>query len=81
MEEILVDVGEHSGACPEVVVSSFEALRVGSILAGGDGGVGSYDEEDDRSLFVSDGGLSDLFVRESVPPREVDPDLWESEFH
>ena len=47
VKEVLVDVGEHSGACPEVVIGPFEAFRVGSILARGDGGVGGCDEEDD----------------------------------
>jgi len=81
VKEVLVDVGEHSGTCPEVVIGPLEAFGVGSILAGSDGGVGSCDEEDDGSLFVSDGGLGDLFARESVSPREIDPDLWESKFH
>ena len=43
--------------------------------------MGSRDEEDDGSLFVSDGGLGDLFVRESVSPGEIDSDLWEPKFH
>jgi hypothetical protein len=81
VEEVLVDVGEHSGTRPEVVVGPFEAFGVGSILATSDGGMGSCDEEDDGSLFVSDGGLGDLFVRESVSPGEIDPNLWESKFH
>jgi len=63
------------------VVGPFEAFGVGSVLTGSDGGMGSSNEEDDRGLFVSDGGLGDLLVRESVSPREIDPDLWESKFY
>ena len=54
VKEVLVDVGEHSGTRAEVVVGSFEAFGVGSILTSGDGGMGCGDEEDDGSLFVSD---------------------------
>jgi len=43
--------------------------------------MGGSNEEDNRGLFVSDGGLGDLLVRESVSPREINPDLWESKFH
>ena len=81
VKEILVDVGEHSGTGSEVVVGPFEAFGVGSVLTGSDGGMGGCDEEDDGSLFVSDGGLSDLFVRKSVSPREIDPDFGESKFY
>ena len=81
VEEVLVDVGEHSATCPEVVVGPFETFRIGPVLAGSDGGVGSCDEEDDRSLFISDGGLGDLLVRERVSPGEIDPDLGEAKFH
>ena len=81
VKEVLVDVGEHSRTCSEIVVGTFEAFRVGSILTGCDGGMGSGDEEDDGSLFVSDGGLSDLLVREGVPPREIDPNFWKSKFY
>ena len=81
VEEVLVDVGEHSRTCPEVVVCPFEAFGVGSVLTGSDGGMGSCNEEDDGGLFVGDRGLGDLLVRKSVSPREIDPDLWESKFH
>ena len=57
------------------MVGPFEAFGVGPILTGGDGGMGGCDEEDDGGLFVSDGGLSDLLVRKSVSPGEIDPDL------
>jgi hypothetical protein len=43
--------------------------------------MGGCDEEDDGSLFVSDRGLGDLFVRECVSPREIDLDFRESEFY
>lgn len=81
VKEVLVDVGEHPGTCSEVVVGSFEAFGVGSILTGGDGGMGGCDEEDDGSLFVSDRSLGDLFVRKSVSPREIDLDFRESKFY
>ena len=81
VEEVLINVGEHSCTCPEVVVGPFEAFGVGSVLTGSDGGMGSGNKEDDGGLFVSDGGLGDLLVRESVSPGEVDPDLWKSKFH
>lgn len=81
VKEVLVDVGEHSCTCPEIVVGTFEAFGIGSILTGCDGGMGSGDEEDDGSLFVSDGGLGDLLVRKGVPPREIDPDFRESKFY
>jgi len=81
VEEVLVDVGEHSRTCPGVVVGPFEAFGVGSVLTGSDGGMCCGNEEDDGSLLVSDGGLGDLLVRESVSPGEIDPDLWESKFH
>ena len=81
MKEVLVDVGEHSSACPEIVVSAFETFGVGSILTGRDGGMRSCDEEDDGSLFVSDRGLGDLLVREGISPGEIDPDFWEAKLH
>ena len=81
VEEVLVDVGKHSGTCSEVVVSPLETFGVGSVLTGGDGRMGRCDEEDNGSLFVSDGGLGDLLVREGVSPGKIDPDLWESKFH
>ena len=81
VEEVLVDIGEHSGTRSEVVVGPFEAFGVGPILTGGDGGMGRCDEEYDGSLFISDGGLGNLLVRESVSPGEIDPDLRESKFH
>ena len=81
MKEVLVDVGEHPGACSEVVVGTFEAFWVGPVLTCCNGGMGGCDEEDDGSLLVGDGGLGDLFVRKSVSPGEIDPDLWESKFH
>ena len=81
VEEVLVDVSEHSRTRPEVVVGPFEALGVGSVLAGGDRGMGGSNEEDDGGLLVSDGSLGDLLARESVSPGKIDPNLWEPKLH
>ena len=81
VKKVLVDVCEHSGARSEVVVGSFKALGVGSILTSSNGGMGGCDEEDDGSFLVSDGGLGDLFVRKGVFPGKVDLDLRESKLY
>ena len=79
MEEVLVDVCEHSCACLEVVESPLEPFWIRSTLRGSDSRMCDGDLKKDRRLLVGYGCLSDQLVRERVVPWKVDPNFRESE--
>jgi hypothetical protein len=57
---------------------TFEAFWVRSTLGSSNGGVCGSNLEEDGSLFVGNGRLSDLLGREGVLPRKVDLNLGEA---
>ena len=79
VQEVVVDVREHARRRAEVVERALEALGVGPVLRGRDGGVRRRDLEDDGRLLVRDRRLCDELVRERVAPGKVDADLGEAQ--
>lgn len=78
MEEVVIDIRQHSRAGPEVVKGALQALWIRAVLGGGDGRVCCSYLEYDRGLLIGYGGLRYELVGEGVPPREDDANLGKS---
>lgn len=78
MQEIVVDVREHAGACSEVVERSLQSLGVGTILRRSNSSVRCGNLEDDAGFLVCNRGLRCELIRQCIAPREVDSNLGES---
>ena len=78
MEEVIVNIREHSSASAEVMKCALQALRITSVRSSSNGRVCGGNLEDDARFLIGDRRLCRKLVRKRVPPREVDSDLCKS---